>query len=114
MMPGPAKTGTDLQRAFKALGDPVRLRLFSLLAAGDELCVCHLTDALQLPQSTVSRHLALLRGAGLVETRRDGKWIHYRLTGEIARALSPLVQDNSDDMQCNDAKRLAATLKDCC
>jgi len=67
---------------FKALGDPVRLRLFSLIAASNELCVCHLTEALELPQSTVSRQLAILRHAGLVQTRRDGKWMHYRV-GEM-------------------------------
>jgi len=67
---------------FKALGDPVRLRLFSLIAARDELCVCHLTDALNLPQSTVSRQLSVLRHAGLVLTRREGKWMYYR-TGDM-------------------------------
>ena len=98
---------------FKALGDPVRLRLFSLLASRDELCVCHLTDALQLPQSTVSRHLAVLRHAGLVDTRRDGKWIHYRLTGEMARVLAELVGNNADELQRADAVRLAAALNSC-
>ncbi|EAU55296.1 ArsR/SmtB family transcription factor [Mariprofundus ferrooxydans] len=68
---------------FKALGDPVRLRLFALITHHDELCVCHLTEALSLPQSTVSRQLGLLRHAGLVQARRDGKWIYYR-AGENA------------------------------
>jgi len=67
---------------FKALGDPVRLRLFALISAHDELCVCHLTAALELPQSTVSRQLAILRHAGLVQTRREGKWMYYR-AGEM-------------------------------
>ena len=61
----------------KAFADPVRLRLMNLLGAG-EVCVCHLHEALELPQPTVSRHLAYLRRAGLVETRRDGLWVHYR------------------------------------
>jgi len=106
-------SGIDLHCAFKALGDPVRLRLFSLLASGNELCVCHLTDALQLPQSTVSRHLAILRNAGLVDTRRDGKWIHYRLTGGMADALSALVRDRADAEQLADAARLAAATEAC-
>ena len=63
---------------FKAVADPVRLRLLSLLVEG-EVCVCHLHDALELPQSTVSRHLAYLRKRGLVVGRKEGLWVHYRL-----------------------------------
>jgi len=67
-----------LQRALQALGDPTRLRIVGLLAGG-EVCVCHIYGALQIPQPKASRHLAYLRRAGLVETRRDGLWVHYRL-----------------------------------
>jgi ArsR family transcriptional regulator len=63
---------------FKAVADPVRLRLLHLLAAG-EVCVCHLHEALDLPQSTVSRHLAYLRRRGLVIGRKEGLWVYYRL-----------------------------------
>jgi len=100
-------------QVFKALGDPVRLRLFHLLSLKDELCVCHLTEALSLPQSTVSRHLGILRNAGLVETRRDGKWMHYRLSDGMANTLSTIVKDQSDEMQRTDAERLSAALKGC-
>jgi ArsR family transcriptional regulator, arsenate/arsenite/antimonite-responsive transcriptional repressor len=65
-------------RLFKALGDPTRLRIVALLAHG-ELCVCHLQHALDLPQAHVSRHLAVLRAAGVVGARREGSWMHYRL-----------------------------------
>jgi ArsR family transcriptional regulator len=74
---------------FKAFADPVRLRLLNLLADG-EVCVCHLHEALDLPQSTVSRHLAYLRKRGLVVGRKEGLWVHYRLakpTGELHRKL---------------------------
>lgn len=74
---------------FKAFADPVRLRLLNLLADG-ELCVCHLHEALELPQSTVSRHLAYLRKRGLVLGRKQGLWVHYRLAkpaGEVHRQL---------------------------
>src|ERR1700722_17100720 len=64
---------------FKAFADPVRLRLLNLLADG-EVCVCHLHDALGLPQSPVSRHLADLRKRGLGVGRKQGLWVHYRLT----------------------------------
>jgi ArsR family transcriptional regulator, arsenate/arsenite/antimonite-responsive transcriptional repressor len=62
---------------FKTLADPTRLRLLNLLAFG-ETCVCELTDTLRVVQPKVSRHLALLKRAGLVESRRNGKWMHYR------------------------------------
>jgi ArsR family transcriptional regulator len=74
---------------FKAFADPVRLRLLNLLAEG-EVCVCHLHEALGLPQSTVSRHLAYLRKRDLVTGRKDGLWVHYRLAkpvGELHRNL---------------------------
>ncbi len=64
---------------FKALSDETRLRILTLLTAG-ELCVCDLMAVLDLPQSTVSRHLAYLRNTGLVEDRRRGVWMYYRLT----------------------------------
>jgi ArsR family transcriptional regulator len=64
-------------RFFKTLSDPTRLRLLNLLACG-ETCVCELTDTLRVVQPKVSRHLARLKRAGLVEARRQGKWMHYR------------------------------------
>jgi ArsR family transcriptional regulator len=64
---------------FKTLSDPTRLRLLNLLGCG-ETCVCELTDTLHVVQPKISRHLARLKRAGLVEARRDGKWMHYRWT----------------------------------
>jgi ArsR family transcriptional regulator len=69
----------DSTRLLKAFADPVRLRLLNLLAGDVEICVCHLHEALGLPQPTVSRHLAYLRRHGLVVGRKDGLWVHYRL-----------------------------------
>ena len=68
-------------RIFKALGDETRIRILGLLTRG-ERCVCDLTAVLELPQSTVSRHLATLRNAGWVADRRQGLWMYYRLAGE--------------------------------
>ncbi len=68
----------DLEGLFKALADVSRLRILGLLLAG-EVCVCDIHESLKLPQPTVSRHLAYLRRAGLVQTRRSGLWVHYRL-----------------------------------
>jgi ArsR family transcriptional regulator len=67
-----------VSRLFKALGDETRLRIVALLSHG-ELCVCHLHEALALSQPNVSRQLAILRSAGIVEDRRKGNWVYYRL-----------------------------------
>jgi ArsR family transcriptional regulator len=72
-----AKT-LSLERVFRALADRTRLRILHLLRQG-ELCVCDLVDLLGVPQPTASRHLAYLRRAGLVEARREGHWMYYRL-----------------------------------
>jgi len=66
------------------LGDLTKLRVLTLLQ-GQELCVCELVDALRLPQYAVSRHLQALRAAGLVEARRSGRWMNYRLGGVVGK-----------------------------
>ncbi len=65
-------------KIFKALADETRLRILALLLEG-ELCVCELIAALELPQSTTSRHLAYLRNSGWVQDSRRGVWMYYRL-----------------------------------
>lgn len=67
-------------RTFKSLADETRLRIVALLLEHEELCVCDLMAALELPQSTVSRHLAQLKNAGWVDDRREGIWVYYSLT----------------------------------
>jgi ArsR family transcriptional regulator len=67
-----------LTRLFRALGDETRLRMVALLSHG-ELCVCHLEKALDLPQPNVSRQLGILRMAGVVDARREGMWVYYKL-----------------------------------
>ena len=76
-----------LEGVFKALADTTRLRILALVG-NNEVCVCHIHDSLGLSQPTVSRHLAYLRRSGLVEARRDGVWMHYR----ISRRVDPAVQ----------------------
>ncbi|MEQ1507992.1 MAG: metalloregulator ArsR/SmtB family transcription factor [Myxococcota bacterium] len=80
----------QLADVFKAASEPIRLRILGLLAHG-ELCVCHLHDALEAPQPTVSRHLGVLRHAGLVRARREGSWVHYALTESAERWLEPVL-----------------------
>jgi ArsR family transcriptional regulator len=86
-----SKQLADMETLFKALADGTRLRILGLLLAG-EVCVCDIQDSLKSPQSKVSRHLAYLRRAGLVETRREGLWIHYRL-GTLADPVLGAVVD---------------------
>ena len=76
-----------LEAVFKALADRNRLRILALLG-NNEVCVCHIHDSLGLTQPTASRHLAYLRRSGLVDARRDGVWMHYR----VSAALDPLVR----------------------
>ena len=68
----------NTERFFQALGDKTRLRLLNLM--GDqEICVCYFVEILGQGQPKISRHLAYLRSAGIVEARREGKWMHYRI-----------------------------------
>ncbi len=78
----------NLCHMFKGLSDPVRLRIAHLLVQRGELCVCHLTDVLQLPQSTVSRHLNILRNSGLVDSERRGKWVYYRFVNNETQVIA--------------------------
>ena len=71
-------------RLFKALGDATRLRIMALLVGG-ELCVCSIEEALGVTQTMTSRHLGVLRNAGLVAARRDGQWMYYRLNLDSRR-----------------------------
>jgi ArsR family transcriptional regulator len=69
----------DMELFFQALGDRTRLRLLNLMR-DDEICVCFFVEVFKTNQPKISRHLAYLRKAGLVSARRDGKWMHYRVT----------------------------------
>jgi ArsR family transcriptional regulator len=69
---------SEMETFFLALADKTRLRLLNLMREG-EICVCFLVEVLNESQPKVSRHLAYLRGAKIVEARRDGKWMHYKI-----------------------------------
>jgi len=86
-----AKQMADMETLFKALADATRLRILGLLLTG-EVCVCDIHESLKIPQPKASRHLAYLRRSGLVDTRRDGLWIHYRL-GQLADPVMAAIVD---------------------
>lgn len=101
-----------LAALFKSLEDETRLRIMGLLLDVDELCVCHIIAVLQLPQSTVSRHLATLKNAGWLNDRREGLWIFYSLSqalGPVQQALIPPLRTlmAQNEAAGNDRERLA-------
>lgn len=105
----------DLQDLMLALADKTRLRLLSMMRR-EEVCVCYFTAVLDAPQPTISRHLAYLRSKGLVEARREGKWMHYRMVrpkdASLARALEQVLDAAAEDAQIKaDNKRMKAA---CC
>ncbi len=69
----------------KALADGSRLRIVAALSRYPELCVCQITELLGLATATVSRHISVLQNAGLVESRKDGRWVYYRLTNDFPK-----------------------------
>jgi ArsR family transcriptional regulator, arsenate/arsenite/antimonite-responsive transcriptional repressor len=71
-----------MEEAFKALGDATRLRIVRMLAENGEMCVCIIMEQLGMGQSAVSHHMAALKRAGLLHSRRQGQWIHYSLNVE--------------------------------
>jgi ArsR family transcriptional regulator len=85
-----AKQLLAMEDLFKALADATRLRILGLLLTG-EVCVCDIHESLKIPQPKASRHLAYLRQSGLVDTRRDGLWIHYRLAKLADPVLAAIV-----------------------
>lgn len=98
-----ARTSPEtLDRRFQALSDPKRRRILALLGDG-EMCVCELVDEIEVSQSLLSFHLKALKEAELVDDRRDGRWVHYRLRSEALvqvrehlRSLSPRADGEAD------------------
>ncbi len=102
----------DVIKIFKALSDPNRLRILKMLEIRP-LCVCEITQVLNLATSTVSKHLSLLRDADLICDEKDGKWVNFRLNHEshhpIVQSLLPLLQQWLPDEQVvrEDARKVA-------
>ena len=113
----PAPKVKDLEAltsVYAALADPTRLRILSLLSE-DEICVCHIHASLAVPQPTASRHLAYLRKSGLVEARRDGIWMHYRLAPIENPVIAAVVKAalhalTHADISARDERRLQQSL----
>jgi ArsR family transcriptional regulator len=87
------EAATELAGMLKALSDPVRLRLLSVVAShsGGEACVCDISAGITVGQPTVSHHLKVLRTAGLLDSERRGSWVYYRVIPEGLQQLSSLL-----------------------
>ena len=92
-MPLSLEQAEQVAPLLKALADPVRLRLMSMVAAheGGEACVCDLTDAFDLSQPTISHHLKVLHDAGLLDREKRGVWVYYRVQTEALASLGLLI-----------------------
>jgi ArsR family transcriptional regulator, arsenate/arsenite/antimonite-responsive transcriptional repressor len=104
----------DLVLAAKAFADPSRVRVLAALR-GQELCVCELCDVLGLTQSTLSTHLQVIRKAGLVSARKEGKWMYYAISPKAKRMVNSLFQSFSDSLKTDvalsrDEKKLSQRL----
>jgi ArsR family transcriptional regulator len=90
----------DLVQLFAALADPTRLRLLNLMN-GREVCVCYFVEILKQGQPKISRHLAYLRRAGIVEARREGKWMHYRIERPQDRRAASILDATLKSFETN-------------
>ncbi len=87
---------TQIASWFRALSDETRVRVVEILASGEK-CVCELQDELHAAQSRLSFHLKVLREAGLVNDRRQGRWVYYSLRPEALEAMADYLQEKSAD-----------------
>jgi ArsR family transcriptional regulator len=81
-----------MEKLFRVLADRTRLRLLSLMT-GQEICVCYLVEVLKMSQPKISRHLAYLRGSGMVAARREGRWMHYRVVPPSDPAAARILEE---------------------
>lgn len=104
----------ELAEIASALGEPKRLLALAMLVRG-ELCLCDLTEALGISASTVSNHMAVLKRAGLVEGRKDGRWMHFRLADtKPSRAVAQALAWVTDNMPESVKSIPPCTKDECC
>lgn len=109
-----SSTALTLSALFAALADPIRLRLLNLMS-GREVCVCYFVEILGQSQPKISRHLAYLKRAGIVDARREGKWMHYRIR-DLDTETAPVLAATLDRLKADPAMRadLARLDRACC
>jgi arsenate reductase/ArsR family transcriptional regulator len=103
----------ELESVFKAVGDSTRARIMKMLSAGEH-CVCQIVAVLGLSQSTISKHLWILRSAGLIQDRKDGRWVYYSLAQKSSNKYAEFIISNisnwleGDEMITADLKKVMA------
>lgn len=104
-----------MDQVFKALGDPTRLAIVRILARNGETCVCTIVDELDMGQPAVSHHMARLKQAGLLHSRKEGQWIHYSLNVDAVRN-GPLafLLETAERAEMAPEERKSATAGRCC
>ncbi len=109
------KVLAEMENLFTALADKTRLRLLNLMRE-DEICVCFFVEVLGESQPKISRHLAYLRNAGIVESRRDGKWMHYKIVEPEDRNIAQILRDTLDWLNSQEEMRreYEALAEACC
>jgi ArsR family transcriptional regulator len=111
---GTRSTSASLAAIFAALADPTRLRLLNLMN-GREVCVCYFVEILKQSQPKISRHLAYLKKTGIVDARREGKWMHYRIR-DLDSSVAPILAVALAGLQADRAMQadLARLSRACC
>jgi len=109
----------QLASQFKAFSEPVRLRILYLLLENEEVCVCDLVQSLSLTQSVVSRHLAYLKNNQLIESRREGTWVHYKIKPSQLEMINMLLDNFADfgktsSELSDDLKQMSSSSLSCC
>jgi len=107
----------DLIRALKAISDETRIRIMKVLLEKESLCVCEITQALDITQTRASKNLRILRDAGFVVDRREGSWVHYSvdegITNRYCKSISLLLKEwlNDSELVAKDKTRLSKAIR---
>ena len=101
----------EIAQAFKALGDENRLKMVQMIASADDICACHLLDEFDFSQPTLSHQIKILCAAGLIECRREGKWMHYSLNTNHVSVIRDLLSSWLDEAKIEDKEQLSSK---CC
>ncbi len=101
----------EAAKVFKAFGDENRLRILELLRSGEK-CACRLLEELQISQSTLSHHMKLLCDAGVVQGRKDGKWVHYSIDARGAESAVELLREQLKVNAITETEKASCCLKD--
>src|SRR5690606_36324344 len=96
---------------FKCLSDPTRLDILKIILARQNVCVCEITEILQLSQPKISRHLALLRNLSILLDERKGQWVYYRLNPDLPESVNAVLNVLNDEVLNKPASNLSISMQ---